>query len=127
MVFIDLRDRYGITQITLDPAVVGEDLAQQASLYANEYILKVTGKVVARPDAMVNLDMVTGEIELQATHIQLISESKILPFAIDDDPKTSEENRMKHRYLDLRRNPVRDNIVFRAKMNHLTRNRFTEQ
>ena len=127
LVFIDLRDRYGITQVTLDPAVVGEQLTNQAANYANEYVIKVTGTVIARPEMMINPDMATGEIEIQATHIELVSESKVLPFAIDDDPKTSEENRMKYRYLDLRRNPVRDNILFRAQMNHVTRNWFTEQ
>lgn len=126
LVFVDLRDRYGVTQVTLDPAIVGKELVDQATEYNNEYILKVTGEVISRPESMKNSDMITGEIEIRATDIQLVSESKILPFAIDDDPKTSEENRMKYRYLDLRRNPVRDNIIFRAKMNQFTRNWFSD-
>lgn len=116
-----------MTQVTLDPAIVGEELANQAASYANEYVIKVTGTVIARPDTMKNDSMATGDIEIKATHIELVSECKILPFAIDDDPKTSEENRMKYRYLDLRRNAVRDNIIFRAQMNSSTRNWFTEQ
>lgn len=127
LVFIDLRDRYGVTQVTLDPAVVGEALVQQATGYANEYVIKVTGEVIARPDTMKNPDMVTGEIEIRAHDMELISASKVLPFAIDDDPKTSEEQRMKYRYLDLRRDQVKDNIIFRAQMNQFTRTWFSEQ
>ena len=126
LVFVDLRDRYGVTQVTLDPAIVWQELVDKAASYNNEYVLKVTGEVILRPESMKNPDMVTWEIEIRATKIELISESKILPFAIDEDPKTSEENRMKYRYLDLRRNPVKDNIIFRAKMNQFTRNWFSD-
>lgn len=64
---------------------------------------------------------------MRATSIVRLSQSKILPFAIEDDPKTSEENRMKYRYLDLRRKSVKDNIVFRARMNQFTRNWFSDR
>jgi aspartyl-tRNA synthetase len=114
-----------VTQVTLDPAIVGQDLVDQAVGYNNEYVLKVTGEVIARPENMKNPDMVTGEIEIKATAIELVSESQLPPFVIEDDPKTSEELRMKYRYLDLRRNPVRDNIIFRAQMNQFTRNWFS--
>ncbi len=127
LVFIDLRDRYGVTQITLDPAVVGAELAHQATTFHAEYVVKIVGEVIARPDNMRNPDMVTGEIEIKATAIELISESQLPPFVIEDDPKTSEELRMKYRYLDLRRNPVRDNIIFRAQMNQFTRNWFSDR
>ena len=127
MVFIDLRDRYGITQITLDPAVVGQSLVDSTADFKNEYVVKITGEVIARPDTMRNSDMPTGEIELRATAIELVSESQLPPFVIEDDPKTSEELRMKYRYLDIRRNPVRDNIVFRAQMNQFTRNWFSDR
>lgn len=125
LIFVDLRDRYGVTQVTLDPAIVGQDLVDQAAGYNNEYVLKVTGEVIARPENMKNPDMLTGEIEIKATAIELVSESQLPPFVIEDDPKTSEELRMKYRYLDLRRNPVRDNIIFRAQMNQFTRNWFS--
>ena len=115
-----------MTQVTLDPAVVGQSLVDSTSHFKNEYIVKITGEVMARPDTMKNPDMITGEIEIKATVIALISESQLPPFVIEDDPKTSEELRMKYRYLDLRRNPVRDNIVFRAQMNQFTRNRFSD-
>lgn len=127
LVFIDLRDRYGITQITLDPAVVGQSLVDTTADFKNEYVVKITGEVIARPDTMKNSDMATGEIELRATAIELVSESQLPPFVIEDDPKTSEELRMKYRYLDIRRNPVRDNIIFRAQMNQFTRNWFSDR
>lgn len=113
--------------MTFDPAIVGQDLVDQVTNYSNEYVLKVTGEVIARPENMKNPDMVTGEVEIRATDIQLVSESKLLPFVIENDPKTSEELRMKYRYLDLRREPVRDNIIFRAKMNQFTRNWFSDR
>lgn len=127
MVFVDLRDRYGVTQITLDPAVIGQSLVDQVSQFNNEYVVKITGEVIARPDTMKNTAMATGEVEIKATSIELVSESQLPPFVIEDDAKTSEELRMKYRYLDLRRNPVRDNIMFRAKMNQFTRNRFSDR
>lgn len=76
---------------------------------------------------MINKDMVTGEVEIIAKDIVILNTCKLLPFPVVDDPKTSEENRFKHRYIDLRRRPVLDNVVFRAKMNHFTRNWFTKQ
>ena len=76
---------------------------------------------------MINADMLTGEVEVIATNIEVLNECKVLPFPVVDDPKTSEENRFKHRYIDLRRKPVIDTIVFRAKMNHFTRNWFTNE
>jgi len=125
-VFIDLRDRYGVTQITLDPAVIGQALVDSTADFKNEYVVKITGEVMARPDSMKNAAMATGEVEIKATAIQLVSESQLPPFVIEDDAKTSEELRMKYRYLDLRRNPVRDNIIFRAQMNQFTRNWFSD-
>jgi aspartyl-tRNA synthetase len=127
LVFVDLRDRYGVTQITLDPTVIGQALVDSTADFKNEYVVKITGEVIARPDTMKNSDMMTGEIEIKATAIELVSESQLPPFVIEDDPKTSEELRMKYRYLDLRRNPVRDNIMFRAQMNQFTRNWFSDR
>ena len=83
--------------------------------------------MVARPDTMVNTEMSTGEIELIPSSIVILSKAKELPFQIVDNPSTSEEQRMKYRYIDLRRKPVLDNIQFRAKMNHFVRNWFVDQ
>ncbi|MCS6982867.1 MAG: aspartate--tRNA ligase [Candidatus Absconditabacterales bacterium] len=123
--FVDLRDRYGYTQLFADESK--QDVLDQLKDVANERCLQITGIVVARPTDMINQHMLTGEIEVHIQSVTILSRSKVLPFAIDDDPKTSEEVRMKYRYLDLRRKQILTNIERRAKMNHLTRNWFTEQ
>jgi len=92
-----------------------------------ERVIKVTGTVQPRPAGQENKQMATGAIELHVTSLEVLSKSKTLPYALIDEPATSEETRMKYRYLDLRRRKVLKNIEFRAKMNHFTRNRFTEQ
>ena len=121
MTFIDLRDRYGITQITYDPSTSSLELPEIKS----EYVLRIVGKVVARPENMINKDMVTGEIELIADEITVVTKAKLLPFPIVDDPHTSEENRFTYRYLDLRRKKVLDTVLFRSQMTTFTRNWFT--
>jgi aspartyl-tRNA synthetase len=90
-------------------------------------VIKVTGEVVKRPQEMVNADMSTGGIEIIASDFVVLNKAKELPFMIVDNPATSEEVRLKHRYIDIRRKPVLQNIQFRAAMNHFTRNWFTEE
>jgi len=121
--FIDLRDRYGITQITINP---DHNLSFDTKNIKNEFVLQISGKVCARPENMINKNISTGEIEIQPTEIKVLSTCAELPFSISDDPKTSENNRFKYRYLDLRREKVLKNIKFRTQMNHFTRNRFVE-
>ncbi len=123
MTFIDLRDRYGITQITHDPSRSSIDLPEIKS----EYVVQVVWEVVARPENMINMDMITWAIEINAKEIKILTKAKLLPFPIVDEPNTSEENRFKHRYLDLRRRKVLDNVLFRSKMLTFTRNRFSER
>lgn len=117
--FVTLRDRYGVTQISTTAEIV-------ASLHYEDCV-KITGKVIARPAGQANNNMPTGEIEVELETLEVLGKAKELPFSIIDDPKTSEETRFKHRYLDLRRRPVLDNVLFRARMNQFTRNWFTEQ
>ncbi len=126
MIFIDVRDRYGLTQVTLDPQKVHRSVMKCAEELKNEFVIKVKGNVVARPDNMINEDMTTGQIEIIASDMEILNTCEVLPFPIVDDPKTSEENRMKHRYLDLRRRPIIENMKFRAKMNHFSRNWFVD-
>jgi len=83
--------------------------------------------VVARPENMINKDMNTGEIEVQPSHIEILSKSDVLPFPITDEPNTSEEQRFKYRFLDLRRRPVLRNLEFRTKMAKFTRDWFTDR
>lgn len=123
MTFIDLRDRYGITQITHNPANSKIDLPEIKS----EYVVQITWKVIARPKDMINKDMATWEVEIDATEVKVLTKAKLLPFPIVDEPNTSEENRFKYRYLDLRRKKVLDNVLFRSKMLTFTRNWFTDK
>lgn len=118
MAFITLRDRYGVTQIQVDP--------DTAHTIKPEYCLKITWEVKGRPVWQQNTNMPTGEIELWATEVEILNTCKELPFPIRDQVDSNEEYRFKHRFLDLRRKPVLENIEFRAKMNHYTRNWFTE-
>ncbi len=123
MTFIDLRDRYGITQITHDPAKSTVEFPDIKS----EYVVQITWEVVARPENMINKDMATWAIEINATEVKVLTKAKLLPFPIVDEPNTSEENRFKYRYLDLRRRKVLDNVLFRSKMLTFTRNRFSNK
>lgn len=134
MIFLDLRDRYGITQVAInDDTVQWSDEAKVESFRSlaedckQEYVLQVEGIVVARPDDMINKDMLTGAIEVHPTAITILSKSKELPFSLGEDPKTSEANRYKHRYLDLRRTAVLDRMLLRSKMNNFTRNWFSKK
>lgn len=123
MTFIDLRDRYWITQVTYDPTKSKVELPEIKS----EYVVQIVWEVVARPEAMINKDMATGEIELNVLSIKVLTKAKLLPFSIVEEPNTSEENRFKYRYLDLRRRKVLDNVLFRSKMLTFTRNWFSER
>jgi len=125
MTFVDLRDRYGITQITIDPKKVWDKVAKQIEQLKSERCIKVTGDVVARPESMINKNMKTGEVEIIATSIEILTKAPdVLPFPITDDTNASEHDRFKYRYLDMRRKPVLDNVLFRAKMNQFARNWF---
>lgn len=125
MTFFTLRDRYGVTQVNCNPDHVSAELGDIAASLKNEYVVKVAGIVLSRPDTMVNDNMPTGTIEVIPSSIEILTKAKELPFQIVEDPKTSEEIRYKHRYLDLRRRKTLDNIAFRAQMNQFTRNWFS--
>ncbi|MBN1285981.1 MAG: aspartate--tRNA ligase [Anaerolineae bacterium] len=112
LIFIDLRDRWGMTQIVADPAQSGE-AHKAASEARGEYVLQVTGVVRARPEEMVNPDLGTGEIELEATVIKILNPAKTPPFYIYSDEKVEEALRMKYRYLDLRRRRMQRNLILR--------------
>ena len=127
MNFVDLRDRYGITQITINPSegeLILENMEKLEDI-KSEYVIQVVGTVIARPENMINKDMTTGAVEIKASKITVLTKAKLLPFPIIDEPNTSEENRFKYRYLDLRRRKVLDNVLFRSQMTTFTRNWFT--
>lgn len=128
VVFIDMRDRYGITQTVYDPADgAASGTMELAQSYRAEYVVKITGLVRARPAGQENDKLVTGGIEIAVMQAEILSESKLPPFEIDAHSQANEEVRLKHRYLDLRRKPVLETIEFRARMNRFTRDWFSDR
>lgn len=124
MTFIDLRDRYGITQLVFNTETHAK-LAEQAGKLGREYVIQVEGKVAERSSK--NANMPTGDIEIIVEEIVILNESKLPPFTIEDDTDGGEEIRMKYRYLDLRRNPLRKAMELRHKMAITTRNYLDQQ
>lgn len=123
MTFIDLRDRYGITQITYNPSQANFSLAEIKA----EYVLRIQGTVKARPAEMINTAMHTGEIEIQPSKIEILSESQELPFSIDHENPVGEDLRLEYRYLDLRRKSLKESIIMRHKIYLETMNFFDQQ
>lgn len=119
MTFIDLRDRYGITQLVFNMET-NAPLCESARKLGREFVISVTGTVAERSNK--NLKIPTGEIEIIADQFEVLNTSKIPPFTIEDNTDGGDELRMKYRYLDLRRNPVRDNLMLRHRMAIETRN-----
>jgi aspartyl-tRNA synthetase len=111
--FIDVRDRYGLTQLVLNTDN-DATLREKAKGLGREFVLKVTGKVIERTSK--NAKMLTGDIEIAVTDIEILNSSKTPPFIIEDETDGGEELRAKYRYLDLRRNPIRNNLMLRHKM-----------
>ncbi len=120
LLWIDLRDRYGITQLFLQEGECTAELLEQARKLGREYVIQVEGLVIERESK--NPNMPTGDIEIKATNIKLLNASKLPPFTIEDNTDGGEELRMKYRYLDLRRNPVRRNLELRHRLALETRN-----
>ncbi len=116
LIFVDLRDRYGIIQVVFHPDQVDDFSIAKSLKY--EYIITVHGIVSLREEKTINKELATGEIELHTHSVQILSKSKPLPFEIFESEKgeEDEELRLKYRYLELRREKLRDNILFRAKM-----------
>jgi aspartyl-tRNA synthetase len=111
--FIDVRDRYGLTQLVLNTDT-DATLREAGRQLGREFVIKVTGNVVERSNK--NTKIPTGEIEITITELEILNSSKIPPFLIEDETDGGEELRAKYRYLDLRRNPIRSNLVLRHKM-----------
>ena len=118
MTFVDLRDRYGITQLVFDEKTE-KQIAALAATLGREYVIQATGKVRERSSK--NKNIATGEIEIEVGGLTILNSSDVPPFTIEDESDGGDEIRMKYRYLDLRRAPVRDTLILRAKMAHATR------
>ncbi|PAW92565.1 aspartate--tRNA ligase [Mucilaginibacter sp. MD40] len=111
--FIDVRDRYGLTQLVFNTET-DEQLREAGRNLGREFVIKVTGKVLERSNK--NLKIPTGEIEIAVSELEVLNAAKIPPFLIEDETDGGEELRARYRYLDLRRNPIRNNLVLRSKM-----------
>jgi len=128
VIFIDLRDRTGIVQVVFDPDE--EKAFELAEHVRNEYVLRVRGRVRHRPEGTVNLNIPTGKIEVYTTELELLNSSEPLPFQLDDDD-TTESVRLRHRFLDLRRESMQKNLrlrhsIIRSLRNYLENRDFTE-
>jgi len=129
MIWIDLRDRYGITQLIFDEERTASDLMEKAKTLGREFVIQVKGTVIER--ASKNPNIPTGNIEILVSELKILNESLTPPFTIEDETDGGDDIRMKYRYLDIRRNPVRENLIFRHKVtmavrNYLSKKEFVE-
>ncbi|PKL92650.1 MAG: aspartate--tRNA ligase [Candidatus Goldiibacteriota bacterium HGW-Goldbacteria-1] len=121
VIFFDMRDRTGIVQVVFDPEADAA-LHESAHKLRSEFVLAITGKVRLRPEGTQNKRIPTGMIEVLAEKLEVLNESKPLPFMIEDDAEVSEEIRLQYRYLDLRRPKIQKNLIIRHKVCEITRN-----
>lgn len=120
MIWVDLRDRYGITQLIFDEERTSKAIMDQARGLGREFVIQVSGTVIER--ASKNPNIPTGDIEILVNKLTVLNSALTPPFTIEDDTDGGEELRMKYRYLDIRRNPVKDNLIFRHKVTREVRN-----
>src|SRR3954470_9256272 len=113
LVFVDLRDHYGLTQLVLHPSTPGFDIVERL---CTESVIKIDGEVVARSPETKNANLPTGEIEVRVKAVEVLSEAAELPLPVFGEPDYPEELRLKHRYLDLRRETLHRNIVLRSQV-----------
>ena len=125
IVWVDLRDRYGITQLVFDEERTPKDMMDAASKLGREFVIQVTGEVIERESK--NAKMPTGDIEILVKKVTILNESLTPPFTIEDETDGGEDLRMKYRYLDIRRNPVRENLIFRHKVSMAVRNYLSDK
>ena len=125
MIWVDLRDRYGITQLIFDEERSSEDLMKKAATLGREFVIQVKGEVIERESK--NPNIATGEIEVLVKDLDILNASLTPPFTIEDETDGGEDLRMKHRYLDIRRNPVKNKLVFRHKVGMQVRNFLSNQ
>ncbi|MCG2430582.1 aspartate--tRNA ligase [Aequorivita xiaoshiensis] len=125
MVWVDLRDRYGITQLIFDEERTPKDVMDRCSKLGREFVIQVTGTVIERVSK--NPNMPTGDVEILVSKLTILNESLTPPFTIEDETDGGEDLRMKYRYLDIRRNPVRENLIFRHKVAIEVRNYLSNQ
>ncbi|ATA89513.1 aspartate--tRNA ligase [Capnocytophaga stomatis] len=120
MIWVDVRDRYGITQLIFDEQRTDKNVFQQAEALSREDVIQVRGKVIERESK--NKNIPTGEVEILVTELSVLNKSELPPFTIEDNTDGGEDIRMKYRYLDIRRTPVRNNLIFRHEVAMQVRN-----
>lgn len=120
MAWVDLRDRYGVTQLIFDDSRTDASIMQAAKSLGREFVIQVKGTVIERESK--NANMPTGDIEVLVTELTVLNESQTPPFTIEDETDGGEDIRMKYRYLDIRRNPVKNSLIFRHKVTQEVRN-----
>ncbi|HEY6951340.1 MAG TPA: aspartate--tRNA ligase, partial [Bacteroidota bacterium] len=123
LIFIDLRDRYGITQIAFEPEKSGASY-EVAKTLRSEFVISTSGKVAMRPEGGANQSMPTGEIDVEANELVILNKAETPPFPIEDSIDVSEELRLKYRYLDLRRPVVQQNLLLRHRVYQIARSYF---
>ena len=125
VIFVDLRDRYGLTQIKFDPEINNE-VHKKAEKIRGEWVLQIKGQVIERPDNMINSKMYTGEIEIEVQELEILNKAKTPPFEINQEKaaETNEDIRMKYRYLDLRKERMQKNLILRGEVTKIVRDYF---
>ena len=123
VIFIDLRDRYGITQVVFEPTY-NKDAHELSKKLRSEFVISIEGKVRKRPEGTENSNISTGSVDVMVDKLTILNEAETTPFQIKDDIDVSEELRLKYRYLDLRRNRMQNNLMLRHKFYQIVRNYF---
>ena len=124
--FIDLRDRYGATQVVFRPELLSDARMAEAGKLRAEFVLAVRGRVERRPEGTANADLCTGEVEVNVTDFAVLNASRTPPFEVEDDTQANEDLRLRYRYLDLRRRPLRDRIILRHRFAKAVRDWFDQ-
>lgn len=127
IIFIDVRDRHGLTQITFDPDICGTEVHAAADRCRGEWVIQVTGTVIPRGADKTNKNMPTGEIEVSVKELEILNKSETPPFEIDEHARVGEEVRLRHRYMDLRRPSVQQSLIMRHRISKVVRDYFDEQ
>lgn len=125
LIWVDLRDRYGITQLIFDEVRTQKDVFEKAATLGREFVIQVKGTVIERESK--NAAMATGDIEILVTELTILNAAIVPPFTIEDETDGGEDIRMKYRYLDIRRNPVKNSLLFRHKVAMEVRNYLSAQ
>ena len=127
LLFVDVRDRYGITQVFFDPDLVPANVFELAGTLRSEFVIAVRGKVSVRHEGQRNRKVPTGDIEVIASDLQLLTRAAPLPIVLDGKAEAGEDLRLKHRYLDLRRKSLQEKMILRHNVTMETRNYFSER